>query len=357
MCDEDHLSISDDQPNEPRNSTPEHSMEATECHSFPRVTPSAPQKDIPFPLMKLPPELRLNAYGHLFTDLTINRQRVVADLTTYHPWQNWPDNDFTAYLNLLRTCSEVCNEAKGLWEKEYVRQCCLYFRKPHKLYRAAMLLAALGEPYQHVRYALRSESPHELLDREEPDSPENQSEELMKLQPGFPEKDYASFQWPHKSFLGEWYGVNPRIPCVHHEAEDKLQTTDRADFLGLENCSITRHRRKVHKHDRRIQRKSCPPDQFGMEYLLMSGEVGDIHWRGYDAALGHALLEIAEEWQRRGHPYTCIGKSDVVLTWRAKVMSGQDEAWLALGGDRNSLENLDLMETDLELGDWVQGHY
>lgn len=295
--------------------------------------------------MKLPPELRLNVYRHLFTDMTINRQRKVEDLTIFHPWQDWPDNDFTAYLNLLLTCKTVCDEAKGLWEKEYAHHCCFYFWRVHELYRAAMSLVALGEPYQHMSYALRSTSDIELRGRESDELLDHQADEFRKTRPGFPLEEYARFHFTWPYIDGEQVMQTspeiPHMPCVYYETdvtEDEIQDAGRADLLGPEGCSITLHERG--NHDAR--------------YLLMSGKVEDIIWKDYDAMIGHVHLEIAKICDRRGWPSTCIGMSVRALEWRAKALSGKDRAWLALGGKRGDLKDVDEMEENYNLSGWLK---
>lgn len=104
-----------------------------------------------FPLMKLSPELRLNVYDQPLIDLTVNRQRAVADLNKYHRAHEWPKNDFSAYLGLLLTCKETHWHVKRLWEHVYIHKCCFYFWKLPSFYRVATSLLKLGEPYRSAR--------------------------------------------------------------------------------------------------------------------------------------------------------------------------------------------------------------
>jgi hypothetical protein len=307
------------------------------------------EHEIPFPLMKLPPEIRLNVYDCLFTDLTINRQREVADLTEYHHSHEWPDNDFSAYRNLLLTCREVHDAAKGLWETMYARHVCFYFWKVPDFYRVAKLLTTLGEPYQDPSYALRTRT-FEETEAEETEFVDNEAEEIMSTQPGFPHdnEDYANFHWawPPFHFNGEPGShsllSDGRIPHDTYRRGARRRPFARAEFPGLEDCSIVVH-------------EDHPDEGTRSQYLLMSGKIGTVFWGGYDAAAGHAQLKIWEEWRKRGCPPCCLAKAEVVLTWRAQAMSGQDEAWLALGGDPHAdLENLEKVKYRFQLHNWLR---
>jgi hypothetical protein len=299
-----------------------------------------------FPLMKLPPEVRLNVYDCLFTDLTIERQHQVADLTVYHHPYEWPDNDFSDYRNLLLTCREVHDEAKGLWENMYIHHCCFYFWKVPDLYRVAKLLTDLGEPYQRMTYALRTRTgsetgPYttEFID--------DVSMDLMLKQSGFPEHDpdYYGFHWAWPQF--NWAAgpgmhsllTNRRVPYEIYVRN--AETYARADFPGLEECSIAAHDwRHAVMHSYK-------------QYLLMSGMIGDIAWDHYDPVTGHAKMMIWEEWDRSEYPSRSLVRSDIALTWRAQAMSGHDQAWLALGGDPEDLRSIGLFQDDYELEDWL----
>ena len=298
------------------------------------------EDEFQFPLMKLCPEVRLNVYDCLFTDLTINRHRQVANLTVYHHPHEWPDNDFSAYRNLLLTCKEVHDEAKSLWENMYIRHCCFYFWKMPGIYRIAKLLTDLGEPYQRMRYVLRTRT-FEEIGSHEIDLADDDAVELMTKRRGFPchDEDYAHLHWAWPTF--HWPGgpgihallANGRIPheIYYTGVGAEFRICARADLPGLEECSLAVH--------------ECVPSSSPAQtqYLIMSGKMGAVCWDGYDPPAAHACLMIWEEWRRRGYPSGCLAKSDVVFAWRAQAMSGQDEAWLALGGnsavDLNDLVN------------------
>jgi len=295
-----------------------------------------------FPLMKLPKEVRLNVNDYLFTDLTLDRQRQVADLTTYHHTHEWPDNDFSAYRNLLLTCKEVHDEAKSLWENMYIHHCCFYFWSAPDLYRVAKLLTALGEPYQRVSYALRTRTSFETGSHETRFI-DDVSVDLMSKQPGFPNDDteYLKFYWGWPSIRWEYGSGIHSLGRVSYEIYVKdAEYCVRINLPGLENCAISVH--------------DCMIGFFVYaRYLLMKGNVGDIVWDHYDPAAGHAKMKIWEEWDRREYPSCCLERSDIVLTWRAQAMSGQDKAWLALGGDPEGLRTNQSVQDEYELGRWL----
>ena len=143
-----------------------------------------------------------------------------------------------------------------------------------------------------------------------------------------------------------------RNPCITPERTRSVTiyrtdgipgTLARADFPGLEKCSIAVH-------------DCAGSDEPGYTgYLLMSGTIANVSWTGYDRAAGHAKMQIWEEWCRRGFPSGCLAKSDVVLAWRIKAMSGQDKTWLALGGrPKVHLHNLLQFQYSHTLCNWLR---
>lgn len=314
--------------------------------SAPAMSSTELDRETHFPLMKLTPELRLSVYDSLFTDLTITRQRKVADLTTYHRYKDWPGNDLTDFRNLLLTCKAVHEEAKNLWEKKYARRCCFYFWKVPDLYRVYQQLVKLGEPYSCMKYALRTR-PREEVDVYELGSLGGEAEEVMIHQPGFPDKySIITFVWPKIDFsLGEgihmWQPHGTMPYEIYNMGSRKRQRFVRADYPELKMCSIA-------FHERQSRRKKAT------RYMLMSGEIGNIGWDKFDAAAAHSRVKIWEEWKRKGHQSHFLEKADAVLTWRAKAMSGQDQEWLALGGNPESdLQDLEDMSWKYSLEHWL----
>lgn len=315
--------------------------------SSPAQSSSEPQHDTHFSLMKLSPEIRLAVYDCLFMDLTINRQRKVADLDRYHGWRHWPDNDFTAYRNLLLACRLVKEEAKDLWEKSYARHCCFYMWKVPELFRLFRLLTELGEPYCHMKYALRSRSGEEL-DGNIAEFIDDEVAHLMVIQQEFSYDWYNdySYGWPEFNFEnGPGMQVQTSgggLPYeIYQTGTLKSRLFARADYPDLPSCSIAVHERQSHR-------------QQLTQYLLMSGEVGKVSWDTYDAPTAYAKVKIWEEWQRRGFPSRCLAKADAVLSWRAEAMSGQDQEWLALGKEKYAdLEDIEDLQLRLDLGGWL----
>ena len=303
-----------------------------------------------FPLMKLSPELRLNVYDQLLIDLTINRQRPVADLNKYHRAHEWPRNNFSAYLGLLLACKEIHGHVKGLWENVYIHECCFYFWKLPDFHRVANSLVKSGEPYRSARYALRTRAWDEIgLD--EAEFVTDEGEKFMKDQPGFPRHnpDYAEFQWswpkfPYASRSGAHtlYGEGP-IPVETYRQGPKGRRYARASIPGLEACSLTVHDRQV------------PESHAGPTYLLMSGEVGSVFWGKYNAAFGHGKQMIWDEWERRGFPDTSLARADIVLSQRAQLEAGIAKTWVRRGNKPRDHEHAVLMiEAIYNLGNWLR---
>jgi hypothetical protein len=334
--------VSDEVPLSPGEPADEDDLDLTSDSDAPGdEAPLPAEDDRQIPLMRLPPEVRLNVYDCLFTDLTIDRQRQVADLRVYHHPFEWPDNDFSAYLNLLLTCKEVHKEAKSLWEKMYIPHCCFYFWKTPDLYRVARLLSTLDERYQRMRYALRTRTPWETGPYLT-DFIDDVSTSLMSKQSGSREDydEYTEFHWGWPSIrwsngTGVHWLEEGRLPYTIYARD--TETLARADFPGLNNCSISAHE---HFH--------------GGRYLLMTGKFGDIVWGDYDAPTAHAKMMIWEEWERREYPRYNLVKSEIVLTWRAQALSGYDETWVALGGDPEDLVRISHVQENLGLDTWLK---
>lgn len=302
-----------------------------------------------FPLMKLPPELRLKIYDQLFTDLTITRQRRVADLNKYHRTHEWPDNDFSAYLGLLLTCKEVNGPAKGLWENSYIRHCCFYTWKLPELHRIASSLVKLGEPYQSAKYALRTLT-HEDMGLNEADFIELEGCDFMHEQPGFPtEPDYEDFHWswpefPYADRSGR-HTLYPdgRIPVEIYRQGPKGKKFARASFPELHSCSIA-------VHDRHVSSHVC-----GTSYVLMSGEVGNIFWGKYDAGLGLGKQMVWDEWEMQGFPESSLARADIVLMRRAQLEIGMAAIWRNNRDKPGSHNRLMTMIEDMyNFGNWLR---
>jgi hypothetical protein len=305
-----------------------------------------------FPLMELSPELRLNVYDQLLTDLTVNRQRKVADLNKYHRAHEWPNNNFSAYLNLLLTCEEIHQHVKGLWENVYVHKCCFYFWKMPSFYRVATSLTKLGEPYRSAKYALRTRAWYEIgLD--EAEFITDEGEDFMRDQPGFPiqNPDYVEFQWswpkfPYASRSGPHtlQGEGPISIEIYRQGRGGKKYA-RAYIPGLEGCSIAVHDRQV------------SGNHAGTAYLLMSGKVGDVFWGDYDAAFGYGKQMIWDEWERRGFPYTPLARADIVLSRKAQLELSMAAIWVRNGNQPCDHENVvEAIEEVYNLRNWLRLH-
>jgi hypothetical protein len=76
--------------------------------------PPPPKPSFVFPIMKLPPELRLMVFDQLFLDLTVRRQRFMMYHNEEKLLHKHQVNDFRPYTNMLLTCKELSDEAKKL---------------------------------------------------------------------------------------------------------------------------------------------------------------------------------------------------------------------------------------------------
>ena len=303
-----------------------------------------------FPLMKLSPELRLKVYEQLLIDLTVKRQRAVADLNKYHRAHEWPTNDFSAYLNLLLTCKEIHWHVKGLWENVYIHKCCFYFWKLPDFHRVSTSLVKLGEPYRRARYALRTRASDEIgLD--EAEFLELQGEEFMSTQPGFPidKPDYAEFQWcwPKFPYAGRsgahTLDGNGPIPVETYRQGPKHKKFGRASFPGLMGCSLT-------VHERHVSQRHC-----GTAYMLMVGEVDNVHWAEYDVAFGKSKQLIWNEWEKRGFPESSLARANIVLAQRTQLETGMAAMWLRKGDEPSDHEEALLkIEEVYSLSNWLR---
>ncbi|GAB7325827.1 hypothetical protein MBLNU13_g09907t1 [Cladosporium sp. NU13] len=303
-----------------------------------------------FPLMRLSPELRLNVYDQLLTDLTVNRQRAVADLSRYHRAHEWPKNDFSAYLSLLLTCKEVHCHVKGLWENVYIHKCCFYFWKLPSFHRVATSLVKLCEPYQSARYALRTRASDEI-GLEEAEFITEEGEMFMKDQPGFPRDnpDYTDFQWswpqiPYASRSGtHTLDGNGPIPVETYRQGPKRSKYARASFPGLTGCSLV-------VHDRQVSESHA-----GTAYMLMSGAIGNVYWGKYDAAFGHGKQMIWDEWERRGFPDTSLTRADTILSQKTQLETCMAAVWARKGDEPRDHEFAVFIIEDVYcLGNWLR---
>jgi hypothetical protein len=303
-----------------------------------------------FALMRLSPELRLNVYDQLLIDLTINRQRPVADLNKYHRAHEWPNNDFSAYLNLLLTCKEVHWHVKGLWEKVHIHKCCFYFWKLPDFHRVSSALIKLGEPYRSSSYALRTRASDEI-GFDEAEWINDEGENCMKDQPDFPshDPDYVEFQWswpkfPYASPSGaHTLDGNGPIPIETYRQRPRGRKYARASVPGLEGCSLT-------IHDRQVSQSHA-----GTAYLLMSGEVSNVYWGEYDAAFGHSKQMIWDEWERRGFSETSLARADIVLSQRAQLEAGMAGIWVREGNKpHDHMDVVVMIEGVYNLRNWLR---
>lgn len=267
----------------------------------------------------------------------------------YHRKDEWPKNDFSAYVNLLLTCKEVHDAARDLWENVYIRQCCFYFWKLPNFYDTARALEKLGGPYGSARYALRTRAFDEV-GLNEADFVDNEGEDLISEQPGFPrhDRDYKEIHWtwpklPSARGVGA-YTLYPdgRVPVEIYEQGSDGQKFGRATYPCPENLSLSMHVRTVEE------------DHSSTQYLLMIGEMGDVFWGGYDVGISRGKQLIWEEWERRDFPDKCLAKANIVLEHRTQLEAGLGE-WDHGGRTPNEEDDVlkDIQEV-YDLNNWFR---
>lgn len=322
-----------------------------------------------FPIMKLPPELRLMIFDEVFLDLTVRRQRSLMYRNEIKLSEKHQVNDFRPYANLLLTCKELGQEAKKHWEKIYLRKCCFYFWHVSKLYDLALILNKLGKPYINIKYVLRSqyneghvgdfclaETVRKLMGSENVD--------FMIDQPGVPLDYYEVFSNQLSDRLNQFEadeddnhievreGINEatednpvRAVVYRDEAGRKFS---RAEWSGPESC-------KISSNAIQIFNKRPNPWGWGVtfsHYEEMEGKFSGIFWGGYDAAVGYGKLIMWEAMPlcHQFNHYHCQKwdepnnqsiseelleyakrERETLLHWWLRSMT-KDPKWLSLGG-------------------------
>jgi hypothetical protein len=322
-----------------------------------------------FPIMKLPPELRLMVFDQLFLDLTVRRQRSIMYHNEENLMQKHQANDFRPYSNLLLTCKELNREAKNHWEQYYLHQCCFYFWHVWKLHDFAIELEKLGKPYTEIKYVLRSR--HEESDDiikpfcvagEVARIAEDETDTFMGSQPGAP-PDYPFGFISHsvkRLYASEGtYEATDEIP-VRTVVVTSNRSFVRSECSGLESCTL------IMRHDVTDLSEGCYRINC---YREMQGKFSGIFWSGYDAAVGYGIFRLWEvsdpcndrcqcqEWDDPKSRLDCDPFNADAKTVRIELFQRwydgitTDLKWLALGGKPWATEPADLLY-DYGMADW-----
>jgi hypothetical protein len=345
--------------------------------------PPPPKPSFVFPIMKLPPELRLMVFDQLFLDLTVRRQRFMMYHNEEKLLHKHQVNDFRPYTNLLLTCNELSDEAKKLWEKQYLGRCCFYFWHISKLYDLAMVVDKMGKPYTDIKYVLRSQWAEAHVSRfclaaTVARLSLFETEYFMSCQPGI-SPDYPDVF--EEQFLDRIHGSAGRYRVVDagiYEATDENpvravvekdeagKTFARGEYAGPESCEISTHEDDTSLGDGG-HRRDC--------YAQMQGKFSGIFWGGYDAAIGYGKFKLweavpscpgpghcyCENWDNPDNRFDC---SELVLRdideraalmrrWCEEIVC--DRKWLNLGGHPQESVG-DLVEY-YGIEDWLDFHY
>jgi hypothetical protein len=334
-----------------------------------------------FPIMKLPPELRLMIFDEVFLDLTVRRQRFMLCHNEARLSEKHQANDFRPYTNLLLTCKEFNKEAKDRWEKVFLHECCFYFWNVSELYDLSLVLEKLGEPYTGIKYALRSRHDYHGTELAEvfcvsetmADATSYAAETLMKSQPGFSAAELQAFDEAIEMMTTDATMFDPRTTdglyvtatptpwkviffTPEGPPEDLYSRTFTYAWLSSpETCLIS-----VHQNTPR--QDSLCDDERDDHFSQMQGRFSGIFWGGYDALDGYEGFKL---WKTSlGNcktptttaegttvPKHFHAKGRSILEWWHKARTS-DPKWLALGG--NPDQSLMDMAMNNNLESWLE---
>jgi hypothetical protein len=352
-----------------------------------QTSPHASNPTLAFPIMKLPPELRLMVFDQLFFDLTVRRRYSMKYRNDQKLLQKHQANDFRPYTNILLTCKELNTEAKKLWEEQYLRECCFYFWHVSKLYDLAVVIDKMGKAYTEIKYVLRSHWAEDFvstfcLATTVANIATLEAEDLIVCQPGvspgYPEvlekQLYAHIHDLQYPAGGRYTRIEAGIYEATEENPVRLmldrdqagKSYAHAEHIGLESCVIS-----VHQDD-------TPLEGGGTRrcfYTQMQGKFSGIFWGGYDAAVGYGKFKLWEAvpfcpgfgychcspWHEPENRFDC---SDIIIhdiherqallqRWYEEIVD--DHKWLNLGG-KPGQSSEDLMD-EYGLTDWFDFDY
>jgi hypothetical protein len=351
-----------------------------------QTSPPPSDPTLTFPIMKLPPELRLMAFDQLFLDLTIRRQHSMKYRNDESLLRKHQANDFRPYTNLLLTCKELSQEAKKLWDEQYLRECCFYSWHVSKLYDLAMVFDKMGKPYTEIKYVLRSHWEADFVSQfclasTVATVAELEVADLMICQPGvspgcprvLQEQLYdriRDLQYSTGSYIKVdvgIYEVTEDHPVrVVVERDEAGKTLARSDHVGPESCVISAHQNDTPLEGGGTRRS---------RYAQMEGKFSGIFWGGYDAAIGYGKFKLWEavppcpgldhchcsQWHEPENRFDCSEmiihdlheRNALLQRWYDEIVD--DQKWLNLGGKpRHSSEAL---MDDYGMAHWFDFEY
>jgi hypothetical protein len=354
-----------------------------------------------FPIMKLPPEIRLMVFDQLFLDLTVRRQHNMKYHNEEKLLQKHQVNDFRPYTNLLLTCKELNKEARKLWEEQYLHECCFYFWHVSKLYDLAVILEKLGRPYTEIKYVLRTRFAENFVCNMCPaataaEAGRNEAVWFIQTQPGVPpsfpkdlEKHFFNRLFPSTGDDSgkievaegtyEATDENPVRTVVHKEAGTTFALGKSPD---AESCTISTHLNETvlesTNHDANNEFKVYEGRGARADtYEQMQGKFSGIFWGGYDAAVGYGKLELWEalplfhleshcqckKWNEPSNRHAetkllrrCENEHAKLLDkWFKKIT--KDRKWLALGGAVDDEGGMTRMLEEYNLSPWLEEEF
>ena len=256
-----------------------------------QTSPPASNPTLTFPIMELPPELRLMVFDQLFLDLTVRRQWSVMHHNEEKLLQKYQVNDFRPYTNLLLTCKELNKEAKNHWDRYYLRECCFYFWHISKLYDFAMVLDKMGRPYTEIKYVLRSQWAESnvsqfCLTATVARLGLSEIEWFMRCQPGispdYPDVFEEQFLDRIRGSAGRYSKIDAGIYDATDEnpvravvgKDEAGKTFARGEYVGPETCEISAHEENTplgdggYMRDCYKQMQGSSPASFGAAMML-----------------------------------------------------------------------------------------
>jgi hypothetical protein len=386
---------------EPGTQSPAEAALPSSQNSTPSQTSPPPSNPtLTFPIMKLPPEIRLMVFDQLFLDLTVRRQSAMVYRNEEKLLQKHQVNDFRPYTNLLLTCKELNKEAKKLWDEQYLRECCFYFWHISKMYDLALILQKLGGAYTEIKYVLRSQCAESFVCQmclattvleaaiddtvafiytqpgARPGYPDHRDEAFVRRL--FPSTEDNS----GKIEIGEGtYEATDDIPLRTVVYKEAGKTFAHGEYSGAESCTISTHLTETdlestnHDDNNEFQVFEGRGARADI-YEQMRGKFSGIFWGGYDAAEGYAKLKLWEavpllhlesrcQCKKWNDPASRIAqnkmlkrgekeRSTLLDKWFKKIT--KDPKWLALGGEVDDEGIYGLLEL-YGLSHWLDEEY
>ncbi|KAH9826875.1 putative exo-beta- - protein [Teratosphaeria destructans] len=243
----------------------------------------------------LPAELRCIIYSHLIADF-VNPHHLKPNI--YRPPDDWPKNNFTCYLALIRTCKLVHSEAVPHFEKHFLPGLTLHFDSVTALHTIAKTLPP-APIYQDIKFVLATRC--EALGPTA--STENAEFEAFREQQTGPESLLQENWTGHRKFQakheGRYYcrGCGIRLTVAKQGRAGSLvhsYTYDGREVAQGGGMSVVM-RGLWHEEDKVAAKRSW--------YFELAGRFGGLEWREAEREDGNGVEKAStrtEEDVREG---------------------------------------------------------